>query len=141
MKPLSGEGDALVKKLKEVGSDLVVLDLTMFEVGVADVSSILESCKGVRVLSLSVGLKNGWGDVLNVIGTEGGHGIEELEIVGVPEMELVERLKGSGGLVVEEGELEALGVRCKGLKNLKVSVLRTGMESWVREGEAWAKKI
>ncbi len=50
-------------------------------------------------------------------------------------MELVERLKGSGELVVEEGELEALAERCKGLKSLKVSVLRTGMESWVKEGE------
>jgi hypothetical protein len=36
--------------------------------------------------------------VLNVIGKEGkGVGIEELEIVGVPRIELVERLKGSGG--------------------------------------------
>jgi hypothetical protein len=141
MRPLSGEGGALVKKLKEVGSSLVVLDITMFEVSVKEVEGILETCKGVKVLSLSVGLENGWGEVLNVIGKAGkGAGIEALEIVGVPGMELVERLKGSGGLVVEEGELEALGTRCKGLKSLKVSVLRTGMEWWVKEGEGWAKK-
>lgn len=141
MRPLEGVSGKLVKRLKEVGSGLVVLDATMFEVSVGDVEGILESCRGVKALSLSVGLQNGWGDVLNVIGKAGkGAGIESLEIVGVPGMELVERLKGSGELVVEEGELEALGERCKGLKSLKVSVLRTGMEFWVKEGEAWVKK-
>lgn len=141
MQPISGEGDALAKKLKEAGSSLVMLDVTMFEVSVTEVQSILESSKGVKVLSLSVALKNGWGEVLNIVGKDGkGIGLEELEVVGVPGMELVERLKGSGGLVVEEGELEALGTRCKGLKSLKVGVLRTGMEWWTREGEEWAKK-
>ncbi|PMD62908.1 uncharacterized protein K444DRAFT_610936 [Hyaloscypha bicolor E] len=143
MRPISGEGEGevLVRRLKEVGEGLVMVDVTMFEVSVPEVQSILESCKSVRVLSLSVGLENGWGEVLNVIGKEGkGVGIEELEIVGVPRIELVERLKGSGGLVIEEGELGALGERCKGLKSLKVSVLRTGLEWWVRNGEQWVKK-
>jgi hypothetical protein len=143
MRPISGEGEGevLVGRLKEVGEGLVMVDVTMFEVSVPEVQSILESCKGVRILSLSVGLENGWGEVLNVIGKEGkGVGIEELEIVGVPRIELVERLKGSGGLVIEEGELDALGERCKGLKSLKVSVLRTGLEWWARDGEQWVKK-
>ena len=141
MKPISGEGENLSKKLKEVGSSLVMLDITMFEINVSELQSFLESCRGVKVLSLSVGLKDGWGEVLNIIGKEErGAGVEQLEIVGVPALELVERLKGSGGLVIEEGELEALGTRCKGLKSLKVSVLRTGGEWWVREGEEWMKK-
>jgi hypothetical protein len=113
----------------------------MFEVSVSDVEGILEVCRGVKALSLSVTLQNGWGEVLNVIGKAGqGAGIESLEIVGVPGIELVDRLKGSGELVVEEGELEALGQRCKGLKSLKVSILRTGMELWVKGGEGWAKQ-
>jgi hypothetical protein len=143
MRPISGEGEGevLVGRLKEVGEGLVIVDVTMFEVSVPEVESILGSCKGVRVLSLSVGLENGWGEVLNVIGKEGkGVGIEELEIVGVPRIELVERLKGSGGLVIEKGELDALGERCKGLKSLKVSVLRTGLEWWARDEEQWVKK-
>ncbi|KAE9371214.1 hypothetical protein N431DRAFT_491614 [Stipitochalara longipes BDJ] len=142
MRPISGLGGEVVGRLKEVGGSVVVLDLTMFEVGVKEIEGILGSCKGVRVLSLSVGLKDGWGEVLNVVGKEErGSGVEELEIVGVPSIELVERLKGSGGLVVEEGELEALGTRCKGLKSLKVSVLRTGAEWWLKEGGEWVKKI
>ena len=141
MKPISGEGQELVKKLKDVGSSLMMLDITMFEINVSELQSILEYCKGVKVLSLSVGLKNGWGEVLNVVGKDGkGAGVEQLEVVGVPGLELVGRLKGSGGLVIEEGELEALGTRCKGLKSLKVSVLRTGGEWWVREGEKWVKR-
>jgi hypothetical protein len=55
-------------------------------------------------------------------------------------LELVERLKGGGELVVERGELNALGVRCKGLKSLKVSILRTKMERWVKKGRGGVKK-
>jgi hypothetical protein len=36
--------------------------------------------------------------------------------------------------------LEALGTRCNGLKSLKVGVLRTGMEWWVKDGKEWVKK-
>jgi hypothetical protein len=142
MRPVSGEGGVLVKKLWGVGESLVVLDLTMFEVSVQDLQGILDACKKVRVLSISVALENGWGEVLNIVGKEGkGAEIEQLEIVGVPKEELVERLKGSGELVVEEGELEALGERCMGLKSLKVSILRTKGEHWVKEGEEWTKKL
>ncbi len=61
MRPLEGVGEALVVRLKEVGSGLVVVDATMFEVTLADLEGILESCRGVKSVSLSVGLQNGWG--------------------------------------------------------------------------------
>lgn len=44
---------------------------------------------------------------------EVGKGTVGLEIVGVPGMELLERLKGVRGLVEEEVEFDVLGVRCK----------------------------
>ena len=141
MRPVSGEGEAFVERIENLGEGLILLDATMFELSVGEVEKVLEVCKGVKILSVSVGLVNGWGEVLNVVGKEGkGAAVEQLEIVGVPGEELVERLKGSGELVVEKGELDALGVRCKGLKTLKVSILRTRMEFWYKVGEEWVKK-
>lgn len=141
MRPIPGEGGALVKKLWGMGENLVVLDVSMFEISVSDLQGILEACKRVRVLCVSVALESGWGELMAIFGREGrGTGIERLEVVGVPSVQLVERLKGGGELVVEEGELDALGVRCTGLKSLKVSVLRTRGEEWVREGNGWVKK-
>jgi hypothetical protein len=140
MKPIAGLGEDVARRLKEAGEDLVVLDATMFEVTVEQVLGILGSCKNVKVLSLSVGLENSWGEVLNIVGKGSrGTAIEQLEIVGVPGMELVERLKGSGGLV-EEGALDALEKKCKNLKSFKASVLRTGLEWWVKEKGGWVKK-
>jgi hypothetical protein len=142
MRPVAVEGKALVERLREkVGAGLVMADLTMFELSVKEVETVLDFCKGVRIWGVSVGLENGWGEVLNIVGKEDrGVNIEGLEIVGVPGEELVERLKGSGELVVEKGELDALGERCKKLKSLKVSILRTKMEHWAKDEEEWVKK-
>lgn len=139
IKPVSGK-DArnMVEKLVSEGEGLVMADATMFELNINDIEPILDGLKRLKVLNFTVGLENGFDEILGVLGKK-ERAVEILEIVGVPGEGMVEGLKKGEGFVRRE-EVEALGGKWKGLKSLKVSVLRTKSEKWVNEGERWEKK-
>jgi hypothetical protein len=133
------DSSTAVEKFVEAGDGLVMLDATMFDLGKEDVEKVLDACGKVKILGLTVGLENGWDDVLQVVGKK-TRGVEVLEIVGVPGEALVEKLKVGGEEVLKTESLDKLSESCKGLKSLKVSILRTRAEQWDKESDTWEKK-
>jgi len=141
MRPVGGkDARSLVEKVRKegIGEGLVMLDLTMFELSVKEVESVLEKCEEIKILGVTVGLESGWGDVFDAI--RKGRGIEVLEVVGVPGEGLVESLKGDSDLGVGKDVLEGLSEACKELKSVKVGILRTKLEHWVKDGGSWSKR-
>ncbi|RDL39972.1 uncharacterized protein BP5553_04312 [Venustampulla echinocandica] len=137
------DGKGLVERLKGGdGDELVMLDITMVEVGVEDVKSILEKCKKLKVLSVSVGLVTGWDEVFEGLKKDLA-GLEMLELVGVPGEGLVDKLtageQGAGQLTAEM--LTKVSEVCPELSSVKTSILRTKGEHWMREsGGSWKKQ-
>ncbi|CZS88463.1 uncharacterized protein RCO7_04376 [Rhynchosporium graminicola] len=132
----------LVDVLKDVGAEMVMLDLTMFELSIKQVEHVVEKCRKVKILGLTVTVEKGWGEVFEAIGKEGGAAeVEVLELVGVPGQEFTESNKKGETSGLSADMLAAVVVAgCGELKSVKVSVLRTRSEMWVREGEEWSLK-
>ncbi|TVY21274.1 hypothetical protein LARI1_G000468, partial [Lachnellula arida] len=131
------EARGVVKRLVGGGKGLVMLDVTMFELRVEEVETLLGACGKLRVFSVAVLLSGGWDEVLGAVKGK-LEGIEALEIVGVPGDEFVEKLKAGGVAGLTE---EALGKLAEGskLKSVKTSILRTNAEHWVQRGGSWEK--
>jgi hypothetical protein len=136
-----GGSDArdLVGKVILGGDELVMIDVTMFELDITDVEMVLDGCEKINILGVSVGLENGWEDVVNVLGKKERR-VEVLEIVGVPGEGLVEKWKGKRKVGLSKEVLGGLSNSWKGLKSVKVSILRTNVEQWVKEGDNWERK-
>ncbi|KAH6676591.1 hypothetical protein B0J14DRAFT_476326 [Halenospora varia] len=135
-------GDVAKNFVEEVvkngeGRELVMLDASVFEISKVDVVEILGRCGKLRIGSFSVGLEEGWEELFEGIGEKAG-GLESLEIVGVPGEKMVERLKEKGDAGLSAELLKKIGG--DSLKNVKVSILRTKGEHWVKEGGAWKKQ-
>ncbi|KAK0119831.1 hypothetical protein ONS95_011263 [Cadophora gregata] len=137
-----GQTEGLVDALKDVGKEMVMLDVTMFEVSVEQVKNIISACPKVKILGLTVTVDKGWGEVFEVLGQDGkGAGVEVLELVGVPGKEFAESIKEGETSGLSKDVLDAVVLAgCKSLKSVKVSVLRTRSEMWVLEGEEWNLK-
>lgn len=131
------EARGVVKKLVGGGKGLVMLDVTMFELRVEEVETLLGACEKLRVLSVAVLLSGGWEEVLGVVKGK-LEGVEALEIVAVPGDEFVEKLKAGGAAGLTD---EALGKLAEGskLKSVKTSILRTNAEHWVQRGGSWER--
>jgi hypothetical protein len=136
----AGIGSALVKSLVERGGGLVMLDGTMFELSVDEASQILDACGRLKIAAFSLTAETGWEDLFAVLGTS-KRNVELLEIVGVPGEDWVERIKVGAATGLAEELLMGLGEEWKDLKSVKVSLLRTKEEEWVREGTQWEKKL
>ncbi|KAL2070472.1 hypothetical protein VTL71DRAFT_13498 [Oculimacula yallundae] len=133
--------EELVETLKEAGGNLVMLDITMFEISLKQVEDVVKGCKKVKILGLTVTVEEGWGEVFDVLGKEGAAEVEVLELVAVPGKEFAESIKKGETSGLSADVLAAVVVAgCKKLKSVKVSVLRTRSELWVCEGEAWSLK-
>lgn len=132
----------LVERLQEVGGDMVMLDVTMFDLDLEAVGKVVDACPKVKILGLTIQVEKGWGEVFEVLGEKGrGKGVEVLELVGVPGESFVESIKGGGTPGLSKDVLIAVvAAGCEGLKSVKVSILRTHAEQWVKEGEEWALK-
>jgi hypothetical protein len=126
--------NSAINALLENGKDLVLLDLTLFEVSIKDIIVILEACKDLKALALSVSLEKGWKDVFAELQGKLG-GVESLELVGVPGKEAVEELKGNNKFL-QKSTLEDIGGE---LKAVMISVLRTKGESWSKETGSWTE--
>ncbi|KAH7411003.1 hypothetical protein BKA64DRAFT_704110 [Cadophora sp. MPI-SDFR-AT-0126] len=137
-----GHAEGLIDALKDVGKEMVMLDVTMFEVSIEQVKTIISSCPKVKILGLTVTVDKGWGEVFEVLGLDGkGAGVEVLELVGVPGTEFTESIKEGESSGLSKDVLDAVIVAgCNSLKSVKVSVLRTRSEMWVLEGEEWSLK-
>ncbi|TAQ85934.1 hypothetical protein B7494_g5750, partial [Chlorociboria aeruginascens] len=139
------DGGAVIERVKGLGAKgtgLMMLDLTMFELSVGDMASVLEGNKGLKVVSFSVVLEGTghiWGDVLGTV-KEKGREIEVLEIVGSPGEELVGRLMDGGEVGLKKADLEGLSEGCRELRSVKVSILRTKVQEWSKEEEGWVLK-
>lgn len=141
MVPVAGaEAGGIVEKLAKVGGGLAMLDVTMFELSMGDVGRILDACEKVKVLSFTVGLVKSWEAVFEVVRRK-QRSVEILEIVGVPGDEMVERMKTEDDLLVTDELLSSLDGSCKELRSLRLSILRTKVQHWVREGNVWKKSI
>ncbi|RDW80682.1 hypothetical protein BP5796_05380 [Coleophoma crateriformis] len=114
---------------------LFALDLTMFMLKPSEVGSVLEAQKDLRFLAFTVAIEacDGLAEVVGILGM--GTRLEVIEIVGVPGRKLVEKLKQGKQLEFEEKQLKCLAKRCKGLRSLKCSLLRTKVVEYTREGE------
>ncbi|EHK96372.1 hypothetical protein M7I_7919 [Glarea lozoyensis 74030] len=130
----AGAMGGVVDRLVECGGGLVLLDVTVLEVGVKDVLVLLEACPKLKVLALSVSLEKGWEEVMNEVKGRLG-AVESLELVGVPSSEAVETLKSQDEFL-SAGVLGELGGE---VKAVTVSVLRTRSESWSLESGKWTK--
>lgn len=131
-----------VLKGKGVGGEMVMLDITMFELSLKQVGDVVGACGKVKILGLTVAVEKGWGEVFEVLGEAGtGKGVEVLEIVGVPGLEFAESIKegGKSGLSADV-LVGVVAAGCKSLKSVKVSLLRTRSELWVLEGQVWTLK-
>ncbi|KAH6723269.1 hypothetical protein BKA61DRAFT_586134 [Leptodontidium sp. MPI-SDFR-AT-0119] len=131
-----------VLKGKGVGGEMVMLDVTMFELSLKQVGDVVGACGKVKILGLTVAVEKGWGEVFEALGEGGrGKGVEVLEIVGVPGLEFAESIKegGKSGLSADV-LVGVVAAGCKSLKSVKVSLLRTRSELWVLEGEVWTLK-
>lgn len=135
------EGEEVVGAIVKRGGGLGMCDLTMFELGGEQIARVLSACKGLTVGAFSVTVEKGWEEVLAALAAmEDGVGMEYLELVGVPGMEMVEGLKEGKEIGVRVGELLRLGEKWRELRSVRVSLCRTKGEEWVREGEEWVKR-
>ena len=137
--PIAGQtARDVVGRIGEVGkTGLVMLDVTMFEMVVGEVEGLLEGLEGLKVLSFCVGVA-GWEELFERLG-RGERDVEVLEIVAVPEEGMVQSLKEvAEGLGVKGAMLDRLG-RWNRLRSVKISILRTRGEVWVRDGVEWKK--
>jgi hypothetical protein len=125
-------------KLLSDGGGLAMVDVTMFEFNLGELESILDGLGELRVVSVTVGLESGWEEILKMLETK-DRSLEVLEIVGVPGEGMVEGLKKYGPLLRKE-DIDRLAEKCKALKVLKVSVLRTRSEHWTRSDGLWEMK-
>ncbi|KAK2624511.1 hypothetical protein QTJ16_006461 [Diplocarpon rosae] len=130
----------LVERLRSVGGEMVMLDLTMFNLDLEAVGILVGACPKVKILGITVGVEKGWGELFEALGKGGrGRGIEVLEVVAVPGVAFVERIKQGETAGLSQDVLVATGAAgCEGLKSVQVSILRTHAEQWVREGDEWA---
>jgi len=137
-RPVAGKDARIVaEKLVQDGQGLVMLDITMFEFDIREVESLLNGLGKLKIFNFTVGLENGWEEVFEIVGKE-ERGLDVLEIVGVPGEGMVEKLKGEGPLLRKE-MLESLSTKCEALESVKVSILRTRAEQWVKVQGIWGK--
>ncbi|CAL3967111.1 unnamed protein product [Diplocarpon coronariae] len=133
----SGE---LVERLRRVGGEMVMLDLTMFQLDLESVGRVVDACPQLKMLGITVGLETGWRELFALLGTEGrGRGIEVLEVVAAPGVAFVASVQGGEAAGLSQEVLVAVGAAgCPELKRVKVSILRTHGEQWVKDGGEWA---
>lgn len=139
--PISGkDARTVVERLVQEGERLVICDVTMFELTLPDVERLLDSLGDLKVFNFAVALDKGWEEVFEVLAKK-NRNVEVVEIVGVPGEGMVEGLKDSRSLLARE-MLESLSLtgKCEALKSVKISVLRTRVEQWIRDGKVWEKK-
>lgn len=137
----AGEGSRVVNAFgdeKGVGKELRLCDISMFELSIEEVGKILDSCEKVVVLGVSITLGKGWEAIFEELGRK-ERSVEVLEIVGVPGEEVVERIKSGGEVGLKREMVKGLGEKWRGLGSVKISVLRTKGEEWVRGDEGWGK--
>ena len=141
VKPVAGkDARAVAEKFLHEGEGLVMLDVTMFELNLGEVEKVLDRLGKLKGFNFTVELERGWDEVCEILGKK-ERGVEVMEIVGVPGEGMVEKLKRFEGPQLKKGVLEELGGKWKGLKSLKISILRTRVEQWVRKGAAWEKRV
>jgi hypothetical protein len=134
--PVSNEAVTMmvINALLEYGKDLVLLDLTLFEISVKDVIVVLGACPVLRVLALSVVLEKGWDELFTELKGKLGS-VESLELIGVPGREAVEGLQSKETFL----ESDVLGDLGGEVKAVTISVLRTKAETWSKETGSWVK--
>jgi hypothetical protein len=138
VKPVVGkDARGVAEKLRRDGQGLVMLDATMFELSLGEVENVLDGLEKLKVFKFSVGLEGGWEAVLEMVGRK-RRSVEVMEIVGVPGEGMVEKMKGDGSHLTKK-VLDKLSGKFETLKSLKVSILRTRVEQWVKEGTSWKK--
>ncbi|KAG9234044.1 hypothetical protein BJ875DRAFT_510702 [Amylocarpus encephaloides] len=127
--PRGGDTGRLLERVREAGAALVLLDLTLFEIQVDDLLAILDSCRELKVLAVSISLDEGWDKLVEQLQGKLG-GVESLEMVGVPGAKMVDGLKeGKADGCLNEKLCGLLG---EGVRGVSVSILRTQGGSWGR---------
>jgi len=145
---LAVEGDgakALVERLsgEERPRALMALDVTMFQLSVEGLGKVLEAHRDLRVLAVTVELgfdREERKDIENIANALGiCKQLEQVEMVGVPSEEWVKRATEGQEILPTEEELADLGKKCRELKKVKMSILRTREVEWVRGNEKWTR--
>lgn len=138
--PVSGrEAREVVEKLVNDAGNLMMLDITLFEMTSEEVGKVLDANDKIKVFGFTVGVESGWDEVFQMLESK-ERGFEVLEIVAVPAAKLVESLKkDDASIVIMDRMLSSLGRACKNLKSVKVSILRTKTQKWTKEGGIWTQ--
>ncbi|RFU33110.1 hypothetical protein B7463_g3222, partial [Scytalidium lignicola] len=141
VRPVSGKhSESLVEALVENGKDIIVLDLTMFELSLEDLEKVLDSCHNLKGIHITVSLEKGWKEVFDVLGKK-ERGIEFAEFVGAPGESILEELKNNKGEInLDEESLNKLSNTCKDLKALSLSILKVKVTNWTKDGDKWQKQ-
>jgi len=139
-----GDVGELVGKLvgDERPKGLLALDITLYKLKLEQLRKILEVQRKLKILAVTLELESNREErvkgITEALGLCGG--LEEVEIVGFPSDEgFVEGVKEGKDLGVMEDEVVGLGEKCKLLRRVKISILRTREIAWEKEDGKWKK--
>jgi hypothetical protein len=132
------DGSALVERLTgtQRPANLLLLNSSLFKLSIAQLTTIVQTHKGLKVLTATVEMVVGDLDIL-ADGLKDCPDLERLEIIVWPSEELVRMAQDGRDVGPTAEEVARLGERCAKLTSVVASILRTKEVEWVKVDGEW----